>query len=105
MQIPWNHKPSKVVEFYVRKPQITPRRPPFEESRPQIISVEEDKAAICEGCFGDSKILEDRESTELYDNPKPSTSYQNPITNLLKSHLNPIKIEVENQNKISPEAD
>ena len=76
MQIPWNHKPSKVSEFYVRKPQITPRRPPFEESRRQIISVEEDKAAISEGCFGDSKIFEIRESTELYDNPQPSTSYQ-----------------------------
>ena len=76
MLIPWNYKPSKVSEFYVRKPQISPRRPPYEESRRQIISVEEDKGAISEGCFGDSKIIEVRESTKLYDNSKPSTSYQ-----------------------------
>ena len=76
MVIPWDIKPSKVGEFYVRKPQITPRRPPFEESRHQIISVEDKRAAISEGHCHDSKILKARERPELYDNPQPSTSYQ-----------------------------
>ena len=76
MLIPWDIKPSKVGEFYVRKPQITPRRPPYEESTHLIISVEDKRAAISEGHCHDSKILKARERPELYDNPQPSTSYQ-----------------------------
>ena len=76
MLIPWDIKPSKVGEFYVRKPQIMPRRPPFEESRHQIISVEDKRAAISEGHCHDSKIFKARERSELYNNPQPSTSYQ-----------------------------
>ena len=78
MLIPWDIKPSKVGEFYVRKPQITPRRPPFEESRHQIISVEDKRAAISQGHCHDSKICKARERAELYDNPQPSTSCQLP---------------------------
>ena len=78
MLIPWDIKPSKVGEFYVRKPQITPRRPPFEESRHQIISVEDEIAAISEELCSESKILKAWERAELYDNPQPSTSYQLP---------------------------
>ena len=78
MVIPWDIKPSKVGEFYVRKPQITPRRPPFEESRHQIISVGDEIAAISEELCSDSKIFKAWERAELYDNPQPSTSYQLP---------------------------
>ena len=78
MLIPWDIKPSKVGEFYVRKPQITPRRPPFEESGHLIISVEDKRAAISEGHCHDSKIFKARERSELYNNPQPSTSYQLP---------------------------
>ena len=77
MLIPWDIKPSEVVEFYVRKPEITPRRPPFEESRHQIISVEDEIAAISALC-SDSKIFKAWERAELYENPQPSTSYQLP---------------------------
>ena len=76
MLIPWDIKPSKVGTFYVRKPQIMPRRPPFEESSHQIISVKDKRAAISEGHCHDSKIFKARERSELYNNPQPSTSYQ-----------------------------
>ena len=76
MEIPWDITPPEVGEFYVRKPKITPRRPLFEESRNQIISVEDEKAAISEG--HDLKIFKARERVGLYDNPQPSTSYQLP---------------------------
>ena len=78
IMIPWDIKPSKVGEFYVRKPQITPRRPPFEESRHQIISVGDEIAATSEELCSDSKIFKAWERAELYDNPQPSTSYQLP---------------------------
>ena len=62
----------------MRKPQITPRRPPFEESRHQIISVEDNRAAVSKGHCHDSKIFKARERAELYDNLQPPTSYQLP---------------------------
>ena len=44
MLIPMDLKASEVSEFYVRKPEIAPRRPPFEESR-RIMIVGDHKAS------------------------------------------------------------
>ena len=101
MLIPWDIKPSKVGEFYVRKPQITPRRPPFEESRHQIISVEDEKAAISERHCHDSKIFKARKRAELYDNPQPSTSYQLPqVDSSPKPKPKPLQIHNFNAFKV-----
>ena len=73
MLIPMDLKTSKVSEFYVRKPEIAPRRAPFEESR-RIIIVGDHKASTSKN----SKIFKLGESSGLYDNPQPSTSSQLP---------------------------
>ena len=73
MLIPMDLKASEVSEFYVRKPEIAPRRPPFEEPR-GIIIVGDHKASTSKN----SKIFKLGESCGLYDNPQPSTSSQLP---------------------------
>ena len=73
MLIPMDLKASEVRKFYVRKPEIAPRRPPFEESR-RIIIVGDLKAPTSKN----SKIFKLGKSGGLYDNPQPSTSSQLP---------------------------